>query len=221
MNNFDNNFEQLRNVTKDEQQALQASPIIRRALAGQVSVQEYLAFLAQAYHHVKHTVPLLMACGARLPFEKEWLRVAIAHYITEETGHQEWILDDITACGGDAHAVRLSQPSMATELMVAYAYDSIARGNPVGFFGMVYVLEGTSVQLATHAASTLKLSLQLPDAAFSYLNSHGSLDVSHVSFFRDLINKINSSDDLSCVVHAAKVFFRLYGDIFNTLDSEL
>ena len=27
-------------------------------------------------------------------------------------------------------------------MMVAYAYDTIARGNPVGFLGMVHVLEG-------------------------------------------------------------------------------
>ena len=41
---------------------------------------------------------------------------------------------------------------VATELMVAYAYDTIARGNPVGFFGMVHVLEGTSVsRVATRA----------------------------------------------------------------------
>ncbi len=36
--------------------------------------------------------------------------------------------------------------------MVAYVYDYIARRNPVGFFGMVHVLEGTSTALATTAA---------------------------------------------------------------------
>ena len=36
--------------------------------------------------------------------------------------------------------------------MVAYAYDTVQRRNPVGFFGMVYVLEGTSVALALSAA---------------------------------------------------------------------
>ena len=43
------------------------APIVERALAGAVSRQEYLAFLGQAYHHVKHTTPLLMACGSRVP----------------------------------------------------------------------------------------------------------------------------------------------------------
>ena len=45
--------------------------------------------------------------------------------------------------------VRGSAPGHACEVMVAYAYDTIARRNPLGFFGMVHVLEGTSSALAT------------------------------------------------------------------------
>ena len=58
----------------------------------------------------------------------------------------------VLTSGGDAQAVRHGTPAAATELMVAYAYDTIARGNPVGFLGMVHVLEGTSVALALMAA---------------------------------------------------------------------
>lgn len=212
-------FEQLQHETRAEQAELQSIPIIRQALAGQVTLNQYVAFLTQAYHHVKHTTPLLMACGARLGDDKEWLREAVAHYIEEEIGHQEWILDDIRACGADAEAVRHGRPAFATEVMVAYAYDNIARGNPVGFFGMVHVLEGTSIQLATHAAETLQHSLGLPKRAFTYLNSHGTLDLEHVDFFRDLVNRLESDEDKDCLVHCAKAAFRLYGDIFRSLES--
>jgi len=212
-------FEQLQQATQTEQADLQSIPIIRKALTGQVTLNQYVAFLTQAYHHVKHTTPLLMACGAKLSEDKEWLREAIAHYIEEELGHQEWILNDIKACGADAEAVRHGQPALATELMVAYAYDAIARGNPVGFFGMVHVLEGTSIQLAINAADVLQQSLGLPKQAFTYLNSHGSLDLEHVDFFRDLVNRLDSEQDKACLVHCAKVVFRLYGDIFRGLET--
>ena len=46
-------------------------------------------------------MPLLMACGARLPARLEWLRGAVAEYIEEEYGHEQWILNDIAACGGE------------------------------------------------------------------------------------------------------------------------
>ncbi|MDR3391998.1 MAG: iron-containing redox enzyme family protein [Sulfuriferula sp.] len=211
-------YEELQQLTWAEQSALQSTPIIRKAMSGQATLGQYVAFLTQAYHHVKHTVPLLMACGARLSDDKEWLREGIAHYIEEEIGHQEWILNDIAACGVDADSVRHGQPGFATELMVAYAYDTISRGNPVGFFGMVHVLEGTSIQLATNAAAVLQQSLGLPDKAFSYLHSHGSLDLQHVSFFRDLVNRLDLYEDKACLVHCAKAVFRLYGDIFRSLD---
>ena len=132
---------------------------------------------------------------------------------------REWILNDIAACGVDAETVRHGQPALVTELMVAYAYDTIARGNPVGFFGMVHVLEGTSIQLATHAAGALQHSLGLPKQAFTYLNSHGSLDLEHVDFFCGLVNRLHCEQDKACLVHCAKVMFRLYGDIFRSLET--
>jgi len=101
--------------------------------------------------------------------------------------------------------------------MVAYAYHQIDRRNPVGFFGMVHVLEGTSTALATNAASTIQGALGLPPAAFSYLNSHGSLDIGHVEFFASLMNRLEQADDQQAVVHCASMIYKLYGDIFRSL----
>ena len=207
----------LQEQTQAERDYLLAAPIIGRALRGEVGLDSYLAFLAQAYHHVKHTVPLLMACGARLPKRLEWLRGAIAEYIEEEYGHQEWILNDIRACGADAEAVRHGQPHLATELMVSYVYDRINRGNPVSFFGMVNVLEGTSIALATQAAGVIQGKLGLPNKAFSYLTSHGSLDIEHIKFYENLMNKLESDEDKQAVIHTARVVYRLYGDMFRSL----
>ncbi len=210
-------FDTLRQATEADRQQLFAIPVIQEALRGDIDAAQYLAFLGQAYHHVRHTVPLLMACGSRLDRRHEWLRKAIAEYIEEEIGHEEWILADIAACGGDPERVRASAPHASTELMVAYAYHQIDRGNPVGFFGMVHVLEGTSTALATHAASTIQEALALPANAFSYLNSHGSLDIEHVAFFETLMNRLDEEEDKAAVVHCAGMIYKLYGDIFRSL----
>lgn len=210
-------YEQLRSATEPDRADFLAIPFLTDGVAGRITREQYLAFLTQAYHHVKHTLPLLMACGARLPERLEWLRAAVSEYIEEETGHQEWILNDIAACGADAERVRRGSPALATELMVAYAYDTVQRVNPVGFFGMVHVLEGTSVQLATRAAENLRAALGLPNQAFSYLLSHGSLDVSHVDFFRNLVDRLESDEDRAVIVRCARAFYRLYGDVFRSL----
>lgn len=213
-------YDELHAAAEPARRDFLAIPFLQDGVAGQLSLPSYVAFLTQAYHHVKHTLPLLMACGARLPERLEWLRTAVAEYIEEETGHQEWILNDIKACGGDAEAVRHGQPALATELMVAYAYDTVQRRNPVGLFGMVFVLEGTSVSLATRAGEALQTSLRLPKQAFSYLLSHGSLDLEHIEFFKGLVNRLDRPEDRAAVIHCANVVYRLYGDLFRGLPHE-
>lgn len=211
----------LQEATREEREAMLSIPFLQAGAAGAISRGSYIAFLTEAYHHVKHTVPLLMACGARLPERLEWLRSAVGEYIEEELGHQEWILNDIRNAGGDAEAVRGGRPALAAELMVSYAYDTIQRANPVGFFGMVQVLEGTSIALATRAAESLQRTLHLPKSTFSYLLSHGDLDIGHVEFFKGLMNRIDDPNDQASIVHTARVMYRLYGDVFRGLPLEL
>ncbi len=209
---------QLASDTRDDRERLQAAPIIAAALAGRVDRAQYIAFLLRAFHHVKHTVPLMMACGARLEDDREWLRVAMAHYVQEEIGHQEWVLADVAAAGGDADAVRRSTPDLDTDVMVAYAYDTVNRRNPAGILGMVFVLEGTSVGLASVAANALQRCLGLPASAFSYLISHGDLDTGHMAFFNQLVDRLDR-EDRDAVVRTAKAMYHLYGNVLRGIPS--
>jgi pyrroloquinoline quinone (PQQ) biosynthesis protein C len=209
-------FDELQNRTAAARGELLSIPIIDHCLAGRVTRAQYVAFLREAYHHVKHTVPLLAACHRGLDNARAALRPALERYIDEERGHEEWILDDLRACGADAEAARAAAPAPATELMVAYVYDYIARVNPAGMLGMVHVLEGTSSALATRAAQAIARALALPAEAFTYLSSHGSLDQEHVRFFEETVNAL-PRPDREAVVHVARMVYRLYGDIFRGL----
>lgn len=212
-------YDDLLQATEIERKILLSLPLITQGASGNITLKTYVAFLTEAYHHVKHTVPLLMACGARLSEQYEWLRVSIGEYIEEEMGHQEWVLDDIAGCGSHAELVRYGKPSMATEVMVAYAYDMIHRVNPIGFFGMVLVLEGTSTAVATAAGQNIMNSLQLTPKSFSYLLSHGALDVGHTDFYAGIVNQITNKNDQDCLIHSAKNFYQLYGNIFREIEA--
>jgi heme oxygenase len=213
-------FDELQSATTIERDRLLRLPIIQDALRGRIELAQYVAFLTEAYHHVRHTVPLLMACGSRLPHSMEWLRAGVAHYIADETGHDDWILADIAACGADADAVRHGQARFDTEVMIRFAYHQIDRCNPIGFFGMVHVLEGTSMAIATAAAESIRATLQLPQKAFSYLTSHGSLDIEHTRFFAELMNRLERPEDRNVVVACAGDFYRLYGNVFRSLPQQ-
>ncbi len=215
-----NFYKELQNETEAARAHLLNAPIIDRCLRGDIVLADYVAFLCQAYHHVKHTTSLLMATGARLPESREWLREAVAEYIEEELGHQEWILNDIAICGYDKNKVRASRPNPGTELMVAYAYDTINRIDPLGFFGMVLVLEGTSVGIANQVADCVQAAFALPDKAFTYLRSHGEVDQQHIKTFENLMNKITESTEQKQIIHSARMFYQLYGNVFRELDPE-
>lgn len=195
-----------------------AIPQVRAGLSGTISRRAYVDYLGQAYHHVRHTVPLMQAARARL-LDRPALVAALDDYIEEETGHEEWILSDIAAAGGDADVVRASAPLPATRAMVDHAYARIERGNPVAFFGMVYVLESVSVALAQRGASAVAERLGLPPEAFTYLTSHGALDQHHMAFFAQLVNGLPDEDGFA-ILSMAREMFALFGAVFASIDLE-
>ena len=210
-------FERLLTDTAGETAAIAAVPQIRDALAGHITREGYIAYLTEAYHHVKHTVPLMQAARARLDDRHARFRAALDDYIQEETGHEAWILNDIRCCGGDAEAVRLGEPRNATRRMVDFAYDFIERVNPMGFFGMVLVLEGASVGLASQGAAALAASLRLGPECFTYLVSHGDLDRDHMAFFRALMAEVRDPEDQAAIVEMAKAMAGLFADVFRAI----
>ncbi len=212
-------YDELIAATTADREWLLSAPVIQNALAGQITQETYLAFLTEAYHHVRHTVPLLMAVGSRLDDRHAWLQPQILHYLEEEAGHEQWILNDIDAAGGDSASAAASEAGIATDAMVAYAYDTVMRRNPVGFFGMVLVLEGTSVALALQAADRIQSALSLPTRAFTYLRSHGSLDQEHVGHLAAIVNRLEDSADRAAVLRCARGVYRLYGEMFRGLDA--
>lgn len=209
--------------TETERRVFQSIPLIRRALAGDVSLALYRRYLAEAYHHVRFTCPLLAAALARCQARDAEYRAALLEYLEEERGHELWILDDIRALGGDADAVAAGQGGPAVRIMVGYAYYMIEHISPYALLGMVHVLEGMSVALADKAAAAIaraaadQTSGPAPAGGFSYLVSHGGLDQDHVAFFERLANRLPDAAAEAAVIDAARIMYRLFGDVFRGL----
>ena len=62
-------------------------------------------------------------------------------------------------------------------------------------------------------------ALRLPANAFTYLTSHGALDVEHMGHFERLMNRLNHEDDRAAVEQCAKVCFRLYANVLTGIES--
>lgn len=213
-------YERLNRETAAAREQFLAIPLVRNAPRQGGPRSLYIAFLTEAYHHVKHTFPLLALAASRTSDER--YQDALVEYMEEERGHEKWILDDIRAMGGDAEAVRTGQPGPACRVMVAFAYYAIEHVSPYAMLGSVHVLEGMSVLLADQLAATLAQSFGAADGAgFSYLTSHGSLDQEHVAFFRKVVDGITDPVVQDIVIDHSRLFYRLYGDIFRDLGTNL
>src|ERR1700726_2874175 len=208
--------ERLLSETAKDREAFLAIPIVQHAIRNGASRSLYLDFLTEAYHHVKHTFPLLALAASRTSDER--YQDALVEYMEEERGHEKWILDDIRTIGGDPDAVRTGNPGMPCQIMVGYAYYAIERISPYAFLGSVHVLEGISVMLADKLADAMKKSVSLEsDAGLTYLRTHGSLDTDHVAFFRSLVDGFANPETQSIIITSARIFYRLYGAIFHEL----
>jgi len=212
-------FDRLVAQTADARAAMLRVPQLQAGLSGRIDRATYIAYLTEAYHHVSHTVPLMREARARLG-GSPMLVEALDDYIEEETGHEHWILDDIAAAGGDRDTAVQAGPSSATAAMVAHAYATIRTGNPAAFFGMVFVLEGTSIAFAQQGAEAVQSSLGLPPEAFRYLTSHGALDQEHMVFFERLMNRIDDPEDQAAIVTMANTMFALFGGMFAAIPVE-
>ncbi|WP_172787634.1 MULTISPECIES: AMP-binding protein [Bradyrhizobium] len=209
-------YERLNSETAEELGRFLSIPLVRNALESGGSRELYLSFLTQAYHHVKHTARLMGFAAAQT--DDEELQDALIEYLNEERGHEKWILEDIRALGGDPEVVANGKPGRACQVMVGYAYYAIQWISPYSLLGMVHVLEGLSVKLAERLANAVQRSLGLEGGGgFSYLRSHGGLDVGHVEFFKSLVNGIEDGATQDIVIDAARVMYGLYGAIFEEL----
>jgi pyrroloquinoline quinone (PQQ) biosynthesis protein C len=211
-------YDRLMSETAKDREAFLAIPIVQHAIRNGASRSLYIDFLTEAYHHVKHTFPVLALAASRTSDER--YQDALVEYMEEERGHEKWILDDIRTVGGNPEAVRNGSPGIPCQIMVGYAYYAIERVSPYAYLGSVHVLEGLSVLLADKLADAMKTSLGAKsDAGFTYLRTHGSLDAEHVAFFRKLVDGFDDPATQRIIIDNAKIFYRLYGAIFLDLSA--
>jgi pyrroloquinoline quinone (PQQ) biosynthesis protein C len=213
-------FDVLTAQTEATRTAFFSTPMLLEAAQNGVERGLYINYLTEAYHHVRHTCPLLAAALGRCGQGDEMLREALIEYIDDEKGHERWILNDIEAIGGaNARSAACShEGSLAVRAMVGYVYYAIDRISPYAMLGMVFVLEGTSVDIASIAAGSIAKRLDIPPTkGFSYLTSHGAVDQDHIRFYRDLVNKIDCPEKQAIIIDTANMVYRLWGQMFNDL----
>lgn len=143
----------------------------------------YPEFLFRNHAVIRSSVPLMKAaaeeCEKLLGKDPlaEGMLDYFRHHIPEETGHDDWVLDDLELLGFARKDVLKRIPPPSAAALAGAQYYWIRHVHPVALLGFIAVLEGTPPDVAFFEATADRIGV--PRKAFSNLLLHGKLDPTH------------------------------------------
>ena len=203
-------FTDLVTRTDEARRAFETSPVIVAAVADGLSVERYRAMLLELYHVVWHFNPICAAAASRLDDAHRPVRYHLYAHMHEESGHEQWVLEDLKAIGVDADRTRSHAPSLCTLALIGYNYWAADRRHPCSVLGMVYALEVIASVYGGVFSCAVRESLLLEgERGTSFLSSHATLDTDHMARLRVVLNTLEDGDDAArdAVVESACVNF--------------
>ncbi len=143
----------------------------------------YPEFLFRNHSVIRCSVPLMKAAAERC--EKmldsdpvaEGMLAYLTKHIPEETGHDEWVLDDLETLGFRREEVLKRIPPPSAAALAGAQYYWIRHVHPVALLGFIAVLEGTPPDVEFFEQTADRIGV--PRRAFSNLLLHGKLDPQH------------------------------------------
>lgn len=148
----------------------------------QISVV-YPELLVQMHATMRATVPVMQAALAeteKLPASDPvagGLAAYLTYLIPQETGHDEWVLEDLEECGYDRAEVLARMPPPTIAAMVGAQYYWLRHHHPIAILGYIAVMEGN-----TPTVEEIERTIQecgLPRRAFRTYFRHAELDIGH------------------------------------------
>ena len=201
-------FAELVTATDEDRRAFETHPVVAAAVADGMEVERYRSLLLELYHVVWHFNPVCAAAASRMSDEWQAVRHFLYEHMHEETGHEEWVLNDLEAVGVQRSDARGHLPSAHTLALNGYNYWAADRRHPCSVLGMLYALEVIASVYGGTFASAIRESLLLEGiAGVSFIDSHATMDAQHMAHLRLVLNKVVAADGRAGVIEAVRVNF--------------
>lgn len=197
--------------TDEARRSFESNPRILDIVANGLSVERYRSFLLELYHLVWHFNPACAAAASRMTDEHREVRYFLYDHMTEEKGHEEWVISDLEFVGVGRSKVLQHKPSVSMLALNGYNYWAADRRHPCSVLGMVYALEVIASVYGGPITSAIKESLLLADdRGISFISSHVTMDAEHMADLRVILNKIEDNAAMAAIVESTIVNFDLF-----------
>lgn len=159
--------------------ARKTNPLFTRAADGSLLPAHITHYLSNIHHLVAQTPPNLRRAEARA--RAVGLGELATHYgvrLSEETGHEEWAVDDLAALRAAAPGpgVRL-EPALVQ--LLGYLHEIIDE-EPTLYLSYCLFAEQLTVLLGGDWLALLEERCGIPRAAMTVVDRHVELDIHHV-----------------------------------------
>jgi pyrroloquinoline quinone (PQQ) biosynthesis protein C len=196
--------------------AIETLPKVHSMMHKGLSLPEYRAFLRDLYHIVWHFCPIMAIAAARCDDRLKNIRYELYERIGEEKGHEDWVLEDIAAVGGDVNA-KSAAPSAPVQAMIGYNYYAAERVHPCSVLGMLYVLEVVASVYGGKVADSIARAIGRDTGAggFRFLSSHATMDADHMAQLNVLLKTIDDPGAQAAIIESTRVNFHQFGQLFS------
>jgi pyrroloquinoline quinone (PQQ) biosynthesis protein C len=204
--------------TDEARRAFETHPVVLDAVANGMPVERYRRFLLELYHVVWHFNPVCAAAASRIPDTHRQIRYHLYEHMHEESGHEEWVLNDLEAVGVSPEATRAHAPEVHTLALSGYNYWAAERRHPCSVLGMIYALEVIASVYGGPFSSAIRESLFLQDdRGVSFVSSHATMDAEHMAELRVVLNTLQDDEARNAVVESTTVNFHHFTRIFEAV----
>ncbi len=211
-------FADLVGRTDEARRAFETHPVVLDAVAHGLAVERYRHLLLELYAVVWHFNPVCAAAASRLDDRWRDIRYFLYGHMHEESGHEQWVMNDLAAIGVDEAQVRAHAPSPWTLGMIGYNHWAVERRHPCAVLGMLYTLEVIASVYGGPFASAIQESLLLDgERGVSFIASHATMDARHMAELRQVLNRVDDAAARDAVAEAALVNFHHFTGLVGSL----
>jgi pyrroloquinoline quinone (PQQ) biosynthesis protein C len=204
-------------ATSDEfERYIGTHPMLLHLTGGRLTRGEYIAYLRETYHMVRHTPRMLALAGARCEDDRRGLRNWFIEQTDEENNHDLFCIKDLRNFGEDPDVVLSGQPLPGAWALVCQNYFMATYGNPAGILGVASITEGLGASTAGGMADLLVSHYGYGSDTVTFLRSHSGFDAKHLDETRRAINElVHSREDLDAVIQGRRMTIYYYAQMFN------
>lgn len=213
-------MDHLREVRSNVNTQLREIPFVRSALNGATDRDAYIAYLSLiANQYARHSPKVMALAASRCTDSHPEFAKYLFQHATEEQPHNEWAFNDLRDLGVSEAQIHAAKPVPSCAGLIAYSYFAAERGNPVGIFGWMYVLEAVGSDLGNEAGRAVQKGLGLVRSkGLRFVKGHGAADQDHIKDIEKQIRRIKDGTELAEIDHVADVVAALYVRMFLEVD---